>query len=656
MLNLMKLTLLIMFIFVYKSFASGKFELQLTRFQNHDGLNSNGSCCSGPNLFFTCLQPCKTFIRLCLRYVNPTIDDINSRTIITKNSSNALLSPDSCTFGFHETPVLGGNNLYFTETSTGQPNIFQLPFNFSWMNDFVLQIDLFNDKTYDGITFPGSERELIFSKIMRSSLHVGSSWSESSSSDSFKHELEYNYRVECEQHFYGAQCSKHCRERNDDYGHYTCTKEGDRQCMQGWQGINCQKAVCSSGCSSENGYCTQPGECKCRAGWSGLDCNQCAVYPGCVNGYCTAPFTCVCHDGWTGPFCNNLLNTCASRPCLHNGQCTMIGSGAHKCTCTPYFTGEHCEISLLTSAAICENNLCQNQATCIQEHETYRCICTKGFKGVLCDEQEEQMQPKCPLYCQNGGVCTSSNNNFQCVCPYGYQGILCERESTLTVSGGCSKYQCYNGGTCLVKQGDNSKPTCSCIDGWQGADCREPIDYCQTSRPCRNGGICSSSPNKSFQCHCSSKYVGLYCEIDLTLIRPSNFRQNHFNLLPIILCIIPVPIILVAFSIIYYYYYRRKQRTTECEQKYYPNLNLDIEKSGTSQIWATNLLKSDIMEEKVCEKKNMNLTLTTQIFQKIPKLDSSYEPNLKLSYEKKELSSKTNYDIKLSPNDIASLV
>ncbi|CAF0830256.1 unnamed protein product [Didymodactylos carnosus] len=638
-----------------KHVMCGKFELQLTRFQNPKGLNVNGSCCSGPNLFFTCLQPCKTFIRLCLRYINPTLDDISSSSTTTKNSSSALLSPDSCTFGFHETPVLGGNNLDFTQTPTGRPNIFQLPFNFSWMSDFVLQIDLFNDKTYDGITFPGSNRELIFSKLMRSSLHVGSSWSESSSSDSFEHELEYHYRVECEQHFYGDQCSKHCRERDDDYGHYTCTKEGDRQCIQGWQGINCQRAICSTDCSFENGYCTQPGECKCRAGWRGSKCNQCAVYPGCANGYCTAPFTCVCHEGWTGPFCNNckyyldtcigkrveqftyafllfflpVSKTCSSRPCLHDGECTTTANGAYKCICRPYFTGEHCETYLLSSATICQNNLCQNQGTCIQEHQSYRCICAKGFQGILCDERDGQLQ----------------------------QRILCERDSSSVAAFGelCLKHQCYNGGTCLVKQDDNSKPTCSCVDGWQGADCRQPVDYCETSHPCRNGGICSSFPTKGFQCTCSSKYIGLYCEIDLTLIRPSKFHQNRFSLLSIILCIIPVPITLMGCSIIFYYY-RRKQRATQHQQYHYPTLNVDIEKLGTSQIWATNLLKSNIMEEKICEKKNVNLTLTTEIFQKMSKLESSYESDLKSSNEKQQLSPKINYNIKLLPNHVASLV
>ncbi len=90
---------------------------------NRNGLNVNGTCCNGPDRFFTCIQPCKTFIRFCLRNSNPNLDNINRPTVFNNQE---------CTYGFDETPILGGNNLDFTRLPQSV-NLIVLPFKFSWM-------------------------------------------------------------------------------------------------------------------------------------------------------------------------------------------------------------------------------------------------------------------------------------------------------------------------------------------------------------------------------------------------------------------------------------------------------------------------------------------------------------------------------------------
>lgn len=48
-------------------------------------------------------------------------------------------------------------------------------------------------------------------------------------------------RVQCADNYYNTTCTTFCRPRNDQFGHYTCGKQGNKVCMPGWQGANCEK-------------------------------------------------------------------------------------------------------------------------------------------------------------------------------------------------------------------------------------------------------------------------------------------------------------------------------------------------------------------------------------------------------------------------------
>lgn len=53
--------------------------------------------------------------------------------------------------------------------------------------------------------------------------------------------MQYDFRVTCEEHYYGKGCGSLCRPRDDQFGHYQCSELGDRVCLAGWQGDYCTK-------------------------------------------------------------------------------------------------------------------------------------------------------------------------------------------------------------------------------------------------------------------------------------------------------------------------------------------------------------------------------------------------------------------------------
>jgi len=55
--------------------------------------------------------------------------------------------------------------------------------------------------------------------------------------------LVYEHRVRCEDNYHGDGCAKFCRPRDDNFGHYLCSDDGDMICMPGWTGSYCSKGV-----------------------------------------------------------------------------------------------------------------------------------------------------------------------------------------------------------------------------------------------------------------------------------------------------------------------------------------------------------------------------------------------------------------------------
>ncbi|XP_039074704.1 basement membrane-specific heparan sulfate proteoglycan core protein isoform X3 [Hyaena hyaena] len=72
----------------------------------------------------------------------------------------------------------------------------------------------------------------------------------------------------------------------------------------------------------------------------------------------------------------------------------------------------------------CERQPCQNRATCMPAGEyEFQCLCPDGFKGDLCEHEENPCRLHEP--CLHGGTCQGT----RCLCPPGFSGPRCQQGS-----------------------------------------------------------------------------------------------------------------------------------------------------------------------------------------------------------------------------------
>nr|XP_058908989.1 basement membrane-specific heparan sulfate proteoglycan core protein isoform X11 [Kogia breviceps] len=72
----------------------------------------------------------------------------------------------------------------------------------------------------------------------------------------------------------------------------------------------------------------------------------------------------------------------------------------------------------------CERQPCRNGATCMPAGEyEFQCLCPDGFKGDLCEHEENPCQLHEP--CLHGGTCQGT----RCLCPPGFSGPRCQQGS-----------------------------------------------------------------------------------------------------------------------------------------------------------------------------------------------------------------------------------
>ncbi|XP_050442587.1 neurogenic locus protein delta-like [Adelges cooleyi] len=476
--------------------GNGVFELRIKSFSNELGREASGACCGG-----VCgTTPCRTKFRACLKHYETNIN-INS----------------TCTFGDVVTPVLGENSLTLPANAT--PIAFH--FNFTWPGTFSLIVEAWHEPSSARNSGTTNGSELITRITDQRFLKLSDGWVKqeyAGSTGGVRSRLVYEHRVRCEDNYHGDGCAKFCRPRDDNFGHYLCSDDGDMICMPGWTGSYCSKAICAPGCDEKRGTCMTPGTCQCHAGWTGSRCDQCQIYPGCVNGYCQKPWQCLCKEGWGGMFCNQDLNYCTNHaPCKNGGTCLNTGQGLYTCLCPPGFTGPECN-SGLTKGQDCSTGMtCLNGGTCKKSGGVSTCSCPNNWKGVRC---ETSTLPACSSSpCGNGGTCVNAKNSsanaatFVCHCPMGFSGPTCHQPSNQ-----CQPDPCKNGATCVSSK-DNSSYTCKCAPGFTGAHC-QLADHCQKN-PCLNGGTCQIQPD-GYRCQCVPGYVGDLCqsEVDYCVAKP----------------------------------------------------------------------------------------------------------------------------------------
>ncbi|KRZ06787.1 Protein jagged-1b, partial [Trichinella zimbabwensis] len=139
----------------------------------------------------------------------------------------------------------------------------------------------------------------------------------------------FTFRIEtrCSKYYYGDDCSMLCNATAS----LPCQSK-ELPCTMGWTGKHC------------NSRCTEPDIClDCSLDSNAEDCSHCVPHPDCINGYCKLPGQCICHPGWTGPFCDILDVICNTENTCFNGGVCVNEDDSYKCICLIGYTGQRCE-------------------------------------------------------------------------------------------------------------------------------------------------------------------------------------------------------------------------------------------------------------------------------------------------------------------------
>ncbi len=102
------------------------------------------------------------------------------------------------------------------------------------------------------------------------------------------------------------------------------------------------------------------------------------------------------------------------------------------------------------------------KGTCINNIESYACLCPIGWTGSLCEVNINECS--FPLSCHPNSTCIDLPGSYQCICPPWLTGVNC-----LTAIDQCLTYPCLNNGVCVNNYG--SSPTCHCQPGFTGVYC-----------------------------------------------------------------------------------------------------------------------------------------------------------------------------------------
>ncbi|KFD51453.1 hypothetical protein M513_07666 [Trichuris suis] len=96
--------------------------------------------------------------------------------------------------------------------------------------------------------------------------------------------------------------------------------------------------------------------------------------------------------------------------------------------------------------------------------------------------------------------------HFKCQCTGGYEGMFCENPPSI-----CLSKPCKNGGAC---SSDGDRYLCNCMPGFKGFQCEETYETCDKGQKCENGGKCTKS-QETYACNCTSNYTGVHCEYEV---------------------------------------------------------------------------------------------------------------------------------------------
>lgn len=200
---------------------------------------------------------------------------------------------------------------------------------------------------------------------------------------------------------------------------------------------------------------------------------------------------------WTGVHCSEAAGACASIQCMNGGRCvsdTSVPIGTFRCECSKGWTGHLCEHNDACALAPCYHGNCSNH------NDIAICHCEDGWSGPACNMFDHCTNAPC----LNGGQCLTTAVGTYCHCTQDWTGFNCE-----TKIDQCLKHPCKNNAICVNGLHDYN---CVCPSGWIGHDCDVDINECQTNQtPCSGHGVCFNLAG-SFTCRCTSGWAGTVCD------------------------------------------------------------------------------------------------------------------------------------------------
>uniref|UniRef100_A0AAZ3P4H2 Delta-like protein n=1 Tax=Oncorhynchus tshawytscha TaxID=74940 RepID=A0AAZ3P4H2_ONCTS len=157
---------------------------------------------------------------------------------------------------------------------------------------------------------------------------------------------------------------------------------------------------------------------------------------------------------------------------------------------------------------------------------SYRFICNDNYYGESCSKI-------CTPRDDRFGHYTCDLDDGQLSCLPGWKGEYCEEPICLV---GCSEGNgnCSRPGECVCREGwqglfcDECKKypackhgtcqqpwQCNCKEGWGGLFCDQDLNFCTHHRPCVNGATCMNTGQGSYTCTCPPGFTGVNCELEL---------------------------------------------------------------------------------------------------------------------------------------------
>ncbi|KAG7461325.1 hypothetical protein MATL_G00208900 [Megalops atlanticus] len=154
---------------------------------------------------------------------------------------------------------------------------------------------------------------------------------------------------------------------------------------------------------------------------------------------------------------------------------------------------------------------------------SYRFICNENYYGESCSKICAPRDDRFGHY--------TCNTDGQISCLPGWKGNYCDepiclegcspRNGNCTKPGECACREGWQGTFCneckkypKCKHGTCEQPwQCNCKEGWGGLFCDQDLNYCTHHSPCLNGATCMNTGQGSYTCSCRPGFTGVDCEL-----------------------------------------------------------------------------------------------------------------------------------------------